>query len=116
MRAAGVPRISRRIEPLRFTRSSTGSCSRVAEPLRIAVFVDQFPELSETFIAAELQMLRTLGHHVTVESIARAPKPNEAAASGLEAHYLDDDSRADRLRATAWLALRHPLRCLRDLL
>ena len=35
--------------------------------LRVVTFVDQFPELSETFITAELQELRRQGHEVRVE-------------------------------------------------
>jgi colanic acid/amylovoran biosynthesis glycosyltransferase len=87
----------------------------MAEPLRIGIVVDQFPELSETFIVAEAQELARLGHGVHLESVAHAPHPNESAARGLDVAYLEDDDRARRLTDIAWLAARHPVRCARDL-
>lgn len=83
--------------------------------LRLAAIVDQFPELSETFIAAELQELRRLGHCVRVEALARARHPNPRAAEGLAVQYRDEETRQDRIRSLCFLALRHPLACIRDL-
>jgi glycosyltransferase involved in cell wall biosynthesis len=83
--------------------------------LRIGLVVDQFPELSETFIAGEARELLALGHAVHVEAAEHAPHPDAEAAAGLEAAYRVDDSRRTRLADLAWLAARHPLRCLRDL-
>jgi colanic acid/amylovoran biosynthesis glycosyltransferase len=83
--------------------------------VRIGVLVDQFPELSETFVAAELHALRELGHGVRVEATAHAPHPHEAAAAGLEVAYRADEGRRRRLPDLAWLVARHPLRCARDL-
>jgi len=88
----------------------------VSEPLRVVLMVDQFPELSETFIAAEARELAALGHAVRVESNAHAPEPNDAAGRGLAVSYRADDTRAERARAALWLVARHPLRALRDLL
>jgi glycosyltransferase involved in cell wall biosynthesis len=87
----------------------------VPSALRFGVFVDQFPELSETFIASELHELRRLGHAVHVETARHAPNPRDAAAGGLDVAYLADDDRAERVRALLWLATRHPLGVLRDL-
>src|SRR4051794_28083345 len=84
--------------------------------LRIGVLVDQFPELSETFIASELHELSRLGHDVQVEARARAHQPNPESARGLAVAHLDGDSRGRRLVDAAWLALRHPLACLRDVI
>ena len=84
--------------------------------LRVVTFVDQFPELSETFITAELQELRRQGHEVRVESRAPAANPYPAAATGLAVAFREDDRRLRRARDLAWLLARHPLRCLRDLL
>ncbi len=58
----------------------------MADPpsLRIALMVDQFPELSETFIAGEARELVALGHAVRVESAAHAPNPDFEAARGLD--------------------------------
>jgi glycosyltransferase involved in cell wall biosynthesis len=92
----------------------TSGAPRVA-PLRITVVVDQFPELSETFIANEVQALRAHGHDVRVESGRHADRPNPAAAAGIDVAVLADDSQPERLRALAWLCARHPLRCARDL-
>ena len=83
--------------------------------LRIGLVVDQFPELSETFIAGEARELRALGHAVHVEAADHAPHPDHEAAAGVEAAYRVDDSRGTRLADLAWLAARHPLRCLADL-
>jgi glycosyltransferase involved in cell wall biosynthesis len=83
--------------------------------LRIGVLVDQFPELSETFIAAEAHALEALGHRVHVESARHAPHPNAAAAEGLSVAYIHGEGRGRRLRDMAWLALRHPLRVAADL-
>jgi glycosyltransferase involved in cell wall biosynthesis len=84
--------------------------------LRITVAVDHFPEMSETFVTSELQVLRAQGHDVRVESGRHAGRPNPAAASGLDASYLSDDTRYERVRSLVWLAAHHPLRCARDLM
>jgi glycosyltransferase involved in cell wall biosynthesis len=83
-------------------------------PLRLTVFVDQFPELTETFIASELHALRDAGHRVVVESVRSAPNPNRVAAEGLAVAYADREGRRTRWPALAWVALRHPLRALAD--
>jgi len=83
--------------------------------LSVAVFADQFPELTETFISGEVRELRRQGHDVVVEAAAHAGRPDPGAAEGLEVHYRTDESRSSNLRALAWLAARHPLRCIADL-
>ena len=83
--------------------------------LRIGLLVDQFPELSETFISGEARALLELGHAVHVESAAHAPNHDAGAADGIGAAYRSDDSRRRRLADMAWLARRHPLRCALDL-
>ena len=82
---------------------------------RIAVIVDHFPELSETFVAAELHALQARGARVRVEALARAPQPDPAAARGLEVRYAGDEALGERLAALVWLWRRDPRRCLRDL-
>jgi colanic acid/amylovoran biosynthesis glycosyltransferase len=80
--------------------------------VQLAVFVDHFPELSETFVLSEARSLAALGHEVRVEAARRAQTPNpEAEGAGLPVVHWD--SRAD-WGALGWLAARHPLRCLRD--
>ncbi|MCW2989567.1 MAG: hypothetical protein JWM73_161, partial [Solirubrobacterales bacterium] len=80
--------------------------------LSLVVFVDRFPELTETFVSGELQELRRQGHAVAVEAAARAAHPDEAAAAGLDVRYRTEGSRGANLAALAWLLARHPLRCL----
>jgi colanic acid/amylovoran biosynthesis glycosyltransferase len=84
-------------------------------PLSLTVLVDQFPELSETFIASELHELERQGHAVVVEAARPAPNPHPRAAAGLEVTYIEREGRAARARAFAWLVAHHPLRSLRDL-
>jgi glycosyltransferase involved in cell wall biosynthesis len=85
--------------------------------LRVTVVADQFPELSETFIANEVAALRDLGHDARVEAGRHAGSPNPAAADlGVPVAYAGDDTRGDRVRALAWLVARHPLRSGRDVL
>jgi glycosyltransferase involved in cell wall biosynthesis len=83
--------------------------------LRILVATDRFPELSETFVTAEIEALRALGHDVRLEAGTRAGRPNADAASGVEASYLAGDGRRAKLIDLAWLLVRHPLRCARDM-
>jgi glycosyltransferase involved in cell wall biosynthesis len=78
--------------------------------LRILVATDRFPELSETFVAAEIEALRGLGHEVRVEALGRPERPSA------EAHYFVDDGRRRKLLDLAWLVARHPVACARDLL
>jgi glycosyltransferase involved in cell wall biosynthesis len=83
-------------------------------PLRLTVLADQFPELSETFVASELHALRDMGHALTVEAAWHAKNPHPSAAEGLEVRYREGEGRRARATALAWLAARHPLRALRD--
>jgi glycosyltransferase involved in cell wall biosynthesis len=82
----------------------------------VVVVTDRFPELSETFVIAEIEALRALGHPVRVE--ARMPPGQTAGApTGLEVRlYGHEGTRGGNIRALAVLAARHPLGCLRDLL
>lgn len=84
--------------------------------MRLAVFVDVFPELSETFILSEVKALATEGVDVRIESGKRSQRPNPEAGDAPPVTYWDEPgSRSENLRALASLAMRHPLRVLRDL-
>jgi colanic acid/amylovoran biosynthesis glycosyltransferase len=84
--------------------------------MRLAVFVDFYPELSETFILNEVKALAAEGVDVRVEAGRRSQRPNPEAVDGPAVAYWDEPgSRSENLRAVASLALRHPLRVLRDL-
>src|SRR6186997_719201 len=83
--------------------------------MRLAVFVDVFPELSETFILNEVKALAAEGVDVRVEAGKHSDRPNPEAGDAPPVVYWDEPgSRADNLKALAWLAARHPLRVLRD--
>jgi glycosyltransferase involved in cell wall biosynthesis len=79
----------------------------------VAVLVDRYPELSETFVATEVGALRAAGLTVRVESLAAPafPAPGVPPPDAL----WERESTRERLRAMAWLASRHPLRCAADL-
>ena len=84
--------------------------------MRVAIVVDQFPELSETFVAAEAAALSGLGHDVSVEAGRHADSTlPDCGFGGPIAHWDAEPARA-RVAALAWLVARHPLRCLIDLL
>jgi glycosyltransferase involved in cell wall biosynthesis len=82
--------------------------------LRVLVATDRFPELSETFVTAEIDALVALGHEVRVEANARAQRPGEGTARPIDAHYLGEESRSRKLLDLAWLVARHPLGVARD--
>lgn len=77
--------------------------------------LDQFPELSETFVAGEARALKELGHAVRVEARRRASTPNHAAGAGLQVAYGTDDGIPRKLLDLAWLMTHHPIRTARDL-
>ena len=84
--------------------------------MRLAVFVDVFPELSETFILNEVKALVGEGVTVRVEAARRSEHPNPEAGDALEVVYWDATaSPGDDLRALAWLCARRPRAVLRDL-
>ncbi|HEX6713818.1 MAG TPA: glycosyltransferase [Thermoleophilaceae bacterium] len=84
--------------------------------MRLAVFVDVFPELSETFILNEVRALAAEGVDVRVEAGERSQRPNPDAADAPPVVYWDEPgSRSENVRALTSLVLRHPLRVLRDL-
>src|SRR3954453_20050361 len=84
--------------------------------MRLAVFVDVFPELSETFILNEVKALAAEGVDVRVEAAQRSQRPNPEAVDAPPVVYWDEDgTREENMRALVWLWRSHPLRALRDL-
>ncbi len=83
--------------------------------MRVTLVLDQFPELSETFVAEEARALTELGHELRVEARGHASSPYAAAAGGMSVSFGSDDSIPRKLIDLAWLAARHPLRCAWDL-
>jgi glycosyltransferase involved in cell wall biosynthesis len=82
--------------------------------MRIVFVLDQWPELSETFVVNELQALRRLGHDVRVLSARPAPHPNPEAPGDVDVELLGG-GRSQSLRDLLWLAARRPAACAADL-
>ena len=82
--------------------------------MRLLFVLDQWPELSETFVVNELQALRRLGHDVRVQAADAARNPNPEAPSDVDVHLLAGDGRRAAVRDVLWLARRRPLACARD--
>ncbi len=115
-RDAGTGRARAEAAPATAPGKAEGmDAARVREPLRLTMVLDQFPELSETFVAGEAQALQAQGHAIRIEARRPASTPNPAAAAGLEVVYGTDDGIARKVADLAWLVARHPVRCARDL-
>ena len=84
--------------------------------MRLLFVLDQWPELSETFVVNELQALRRLGHTVGVQAAQPAGHANPEAPDDIDVHVLAHDARGRGVRDLLWLARRRPLACARDLL
>ncbi|MEA2221006.1 MAG: hypothetical protein QOJ35_3632 [Solirubrobacteraceae bacterium] len=74
--------------------------------------LDQWPELSETFVVNELEALRRQGHAVRVQAGRIAPHPNPEAPDDVDVALLGGGS---PWRDLAWLAARRPAAVARDL-
>lgn len=83
--------------------------------MRLLFVLDQWPELSETFVVNELEALRRLGHVVRVQAARKAPNPNPEAPGDVDVHALDGDAALRRWRDVLWLAVRRPRACVADL-
>jgi colanic acid/amylovoran biosynthesis glycosyltransferase len=84
--------------------------------ITVGLFVDRFPVLSETFVANEALALARIGHEVSVEARRRPDNPATPLGLDIPVHYAAEESRGERLRALAWLVLRHPLRTAVDVI
>lgn len=82
--------------------------------MRIVFVLDQWPELSETFVVNELQALRRLGHDVRVQAARRAPHANPEAPADVDVDLLGGRGRR-AWRDLLWLTARRPRACLTDL-
>jgi glycosyltransferase involved in cell wall biosynthesis len=82
-----------------------------ALPGGVAVLVDRYPVVSETFVVQEAAALARLGAVIHIEAIA----PGDAPASALPVSTRSEDRGRRRALDLAWLAAHHPVRCLRDL-
>ena len=83
--------------------------------MRLLFVLDQWPELSETFVVNELAALRRLGHDVRVQAFKPAAHANPEAPGDIDVHLLARDGRERRVRDLLWLVAHRPLACARDL-
>jgi glycosyltransferase involved in cell wall biosynthesis len=82
--------------------------------MRLLFVLDQWPELSETFVVNELQALRRLGHEVRIETGRVADHPNPEAPRDVDVTLIGGPGRGQQLRDLLWLIRRRPLACARD--
>ena len=80
----------------------------------VCLLVDGYPVLTETFVRAEARELVRLEHDVRIEAAARGD--GDAVSDDPPLHLRAEDDAVARRSALAWLAIRHPLACLRDVL
>jgi len=80
----------------------------------IAMLVDSYPVLSETFVAGEADVLAAFGHRVRVEAGAH-PRVAGRPAAGVPFAVARNDPFLHRALALLWLVTRHPRRCGGDL-
>ena len=82
--------------------------------MRIVVYLDHFPALTETFVVEEIAALRRAGHEVRVETGAWAAE-RAVLSDPPPTHCLDEDGLVRRARDLAWLAARRPRAVVADL-
>ncbi|MEY2513181.1 MAG: hypothetical protein QOJ89_539, partial [bacterium] len=92
-------------------RFVTGGGRYSRRPMRLLFVLDQWPELSETFVVNELEALRRQGHDVRVQAARIAPHPNPEAPRDVNVQLLGSGS----WRELAWLLARRPRACAADL-
>ncbi|MEY2440810.1 MAG: hypothetical protein QOJ46_236 [bacterium] len=80
--------------------------------MRLLFVLDQWPELSETFVVNELEALRRQGHAVRVQAARIAPNPNPEAPPDVDVALL---ATGGGWRDLAWLVARRPRACASDL-
>jgi hypothetical protein len=78
----------------------------------VEVWCEEFPVREDCSVAAEARALARRGHSVLVVA-ARRPKYPAPGVHDIQVRYLEDDTNAERLRATARVWLRRPVAGLR---
>ncbi len=92
-----------------FVLSNRPRGSEPAGPVQAFLIAERFPAVGDPLV----ELARTLGR-VRVEATARPTRADTRAARELAIDYREDDGLAARAGAVIALALRHPLRCMRD--
>lgn len=101
--------------PSKAAPSADAASGPTADLPSVCLVVDQFPEVSETFVAQEARELANLGIRVRLEAHGRGRTPARELSEGLDVHYLEDDGPLRKIADLAWLVTRAPLRCVADL-
>jgi GT2 family glycosyltransferase len=83
----------------------------VASPAEVVVVADRFPMRQDPLA----EFARTLGH-ARVEAVGRPDSPCSTMMQALRIDYREDDGIAARAGALLALMLRHPVRCVADIL
>ena len=89
---------------------------RAASRAEVAVMIDRFPEVSETFVVNEVRALIRAGVGVRVEARMRPRRPAFGATWGLDVVYEEDTGAIRMVADWLWLLSRHPVRSVGDLL
>ena len=90
---------------------SNRPASRESSPAEVVVVADRFPARNDPLA----EFARTLGH-ARVEAAARPDSPCPSTSQALRIDYREDDGMAARAGALIALVVRHPLRCVADIL
>jgi GT2 family glycosyltransferase len=77
----------------------------------VVLIADRFPAQGDPLV----ELARTL-EHVNVQALRRPDSLDLELARGVEVEYVEDDGAASRALATAALCLRHPVRCVLDVI
>src|SRR5204862_1133155 len=107
----GSGRFARLHRGFRGCRGRRGTRRYSRRAMKLLFVLDQWPELSETFVVNELEALRRQGHEVRVQAARIAPHPNPEAPADVEVEVLGGAGWRD----LAWLCARRPAACARDL-
>lgn len=90
---------------------SNRAAGRASAPAEVVVVADRFPVRKDPMA----EFVGTLGH-ARVEASARPESPWPVVSQALRIDYREDDGTAARAAALLMLFVRHPLRCVIDLL
>ena len=93
------------------SRSPTAPPAELRAPAEVVVVADRFPAREDPLA----EFARTLGR-ARVEAAARPESPWPRVSQALRIDYREDDGIAARAAALLALFVRHPLRCVLDVL
>jgi glycosyltransferase involved in cell wall biosynthesis len=95
--------------------SDAPAAARTSRGLRIAYFLDAFPQLSETFVLNEMLELQRQGADIRIYALAKRDQGamhQDALMLIPRTTYIGEIGRRKKWRGLIYLVLRHPLRLL----